>query len=56
MNKQLVMVLSDDEEDEKDNEEKESGRPDYLKSSDKSSVVLRGCQWVHVNPQAKMEN
>ena len=28
------MVSSDDEEDEKDQEEKESGRPNYLKSSD----------------------
>ena len=36
----IVMVY--DEEDEKDNEEKESGRPDYLKSRDKSLAVLRG--------------
>ena len=54
INELLVMVMVYDEEDEKDNEEKESGRPDYLKSSDTSLAVLRGCQWVHVNPQAKM--
>ena len=34
INELLVMDLSDDKEDEKHNEEKESGRPDYLKSSD----------------------